>query len=71
MIENKDAASIKSIQAFVLGDLSMPVNVRMPDTAEQNMGAIPIAGRALSETIPCGRRRHMPSREASTVITRS
>ena len=71
IIENRNAASVRSIVAFVPGDLSSPVRIRIPDAADNDKGAIPIAGRALSATTPCGRSRAMPIKEASTVITRS
>ena len=71
IIENRNAASVRSIVAFVPGDLSSPVRIRIPDAPDNDKGAIPIAGRALSARTPCGRSRAMPIKEASTVITRS
>jgi len=68
---NNTTARIRSIDAFVLGSLSMPVNTRTPIAAEKNMGAIPIAGRGLSAITPWGRSRAVASRKASIVITRS
>jgi len=71
MKQNKDATIMRSIGAFIRGDLSLPVSIRAPIVAEKNMGAIPSAGRVLAVTIPCDRIKGKPSRNASIVIMRS
>lgn len=59
------------MDAFVQGDLSMPVKIRIPIAAEKNIGAIPIAGRALCVIAPYGRSIAAASTKARMVITRS
>jgi hypothetical protein len=60
-----------SIVAFLLGDWSVPVYMKLPKDAEKNIGARPTAGKGSELMIAYGKIKANPKGNISTVIARS